>query len=234
VGLAIDASGAWRDPPAVEWRDRIRVPFSPETAASAIGHTGLYRACWYRRRAVVDTLAPGERLLQRFGTVDYSASVWVNGAGVGGHQGRYTPFSFDITRVMGRSGECEMVVRADDDPHDLAKPRGKQDWQLERQSIWYPRTTGIWQTVSLEAVPATALTRVTPHLARWEMRVGASIDGESREPLRLPVTLTSRGLPLAADTYTSSQATCTARFYFPIPPSTTRATSSSGAPMPRT
>ena len=25
----------------------------------------------------------------------------------------------------------EIVVRADDDPHDLAKPRGKQDWQLD-------------------------------------------------------------------------------------------------------
>ena len=37
------------------------------------------------------------------------------------------------------------------------KPRGKQDWQLEPHSIWYPRTTGIWQTVWLELVPATCV-----------------------------------------------------------------------------
>src|SRR5215203_2084409 len=49
----------------------------------------------------------------------------------------------------------QVVVRAYDDPGDLAKPRGKQDWQLEPHSIWYPRTTGIWQTVWIERVPAT-------------------------------------------------------------------------------
>src|SRR5438128_1534753 len=82
----------------------------------------------------------------------------------------YPPFAFDVT-ALAASGELEVIVRADDDPHDLAKPRGKQDWQLEPHSIWYPRTTGIWQTVWLELVPATALRAVafTPHLARWEI-----------------------------------------------------------------
>jgi hypothetical protein len=92
----------------------------------------------------------------------------------------------------------------DDDPHDLAKPRGKQDWQLEPHSIWYPRTTGIWQTVWLEVVPETALQRVTftPNLARWEIGVGAWTDGQPRERLRLTVTLQSGGVLLANDTYT--------------------------------
>jgi hypothetical protein len=50
-------------------------------------------------------------------------------------------------------GEVAGSIRVDDDPHDLAKPRGKQDWQLEPHSIWYQRTNGIWQTVWLERVP---------------------------------------------------------------------------------
>lgn len=29
----------------------------------------------------------------------------------------------------------------------VTKPRGKQDWHEKPHSIWYPRTTGIWQTV---------------------------------------------------------------------------------------
>jgi hypothetical protein len=105
---------------------------------------------------------------------------------------------------MTAAGALEVVVRAEDDPHDLSKPRGKQDWQREPHSIWYPRTTGIWQTVWLEVVPATALSRVafTPHLARWEIGVGAWVDGAPREPLRLSVTLTSRDTLLASDTYT--------------------------------
>lgn len=202
--FAIDDAGGWRAPAEVAWSDRIRIPFSPETPASGIGNTGLYRACWYRRRFEAPLPSGGQRLFLRFCAVDYSASVWVNGAWVGGHRGGYTPFGFDITGLIDPSGSCEVVVRAEDDPHDLAKPRGKQDWQLEPHSIWYPRTTGIWQTVWLEMLPATAIGRLsfTPHLARWEIGVGTWMTGEDRKRLRLSVTLTSRGTQLASDSYT--------------------------------
>ena len=69
------------------------------------------------------------------------------------HEGGYTPFSADITDLLDADGPQTIVVRAYDDPADLAKPRGKQDWQLKPHSIWYPRTTGIWQTVWMEARP---------------------------------------------------------------------------------
>jgi beta-galactosidase/beta-glucuronidase len=202
--FSIDDECAWRLPHDVIWRDRIVVPFSPETKASGVGKTGFYRWCWYRRRVEVEPLEPGQRLLLRFGAVDYAATVWVNGTWVGHHEGGYTPFAFDIAALVGPNGACDIVLRVDDDPHDLAKPRGKQDWQLEPHSIWYPRTTGIWQTVWLEVVPETALQRVTftPNLARWEIGVGAWTDGQPRERLRLTVTLQSGGVLLANDTYT--------------------------------
>lgn len=202
--FALDAPGLLRFPEQVEWRDVIRVPFSPETAASSVGNTGFYRSCWYRRRFIAPEIAPGERLILHFCAVDYSAHVWVNGVLVGRHQGGYTPFSFEITGLLGDSRECELVVRAEDDPHDLGKPRGKQDWQLEPHSIWYPRTTGIWQTVWMEVVPETGIERIsfTPNLARWEVGVGSWISGLAREPLRFCVTLTSGGTLLASDTYT--------------------------------
>ena len=202
--FAIDADAGWRGPKDVEWRDRIQVPFSPETLASGIADTGLYRWCWYRRVVEVSPAKVGERLILRFGAVDHAANVWVNGTWVGSHYGGYTSFAFDITGVIGPSGTCEVIVHVDDDPVELAKARGKQDWQLEPHSIWYPRTTGIWQTVWIERVPATSLKRIsfTPHLARWEIGIGTWIEGEPRDRLRLAVTLTSRGTLLAADTYT--------------------------------
>jgi len=202
--FAIDAAAVWRLPEHVEWDDVIEVPFSPETASSGVENTGFFRACWYRRRIETPALLPGERLVLHFGAVDYEARVWVNGTCLGAHTGGYTPFSFDITQQAVATGECEIIVRAEDDPQDLGKPRGKQDWQLEPHSIWYPRTTGIWQTVWMEVVPATALSQVTftPHLARWEIGVGAWVDGVAHEPLRLSVTLTSHGTLLAGDTYT--------------------------------
>jgi beta-galactosidase/beta-glucuronidase len=201
--FALDPSARWSVPAEVDWQHRIRVPFAPETVASGVAATGFYRRCWYRRRVEAGVTPAGQRLFLRFGAVDDRANVWVNGTWVGEHKGGYTPFAFDITRLAA-SGELDVVVRADDDPHDLEKPRGKQDWQLEPHSIWYPRTTGIWQTVWLELVPATALCAVsfTPNLARWEIGVEGWLDEVSTDPCRLSVTLTSRGTLLAADTYT--------------------------------
>jgi hypothetical protein len=98
---------------------------------------------------------------------------------------------------------AELVVCAYDDPHDLAKPRGKQDWLLEPHSIWYPRTTGIWQSVWMEHVPRTSigLVRWTPNLERWEIEVKVRVDGEPRDDLRLRVVLRVGDLLLADDTY---------------------------------
>ena len=200
--FAFDRDGAWRRPQDVSWTERIRVPFAPETPASGIGRTGFFRACWYRRQCELPHHSPGERWMLHFGAVDYKATVWINGLYVGEHEGGYTPFTFDVTDWAPHA-VCEIVVRAEDDPHDLAKPRGKQDWQLEPHSIWYPRTTGIWQTVWMERVPSTRIGRVafTPNLARWEIGVQAWIEGERRPGLRLSVKLRSAADVLAADTY---------------------------------
>ena len=203
--FALDPDARWRLPGDVEWNQRIRVPFSPETPASGIADTGFYRACWYRCQVEVARSAPDQRLVLHFGAVDYIATVWVDGIRVGSHRGGYTPFSFDITDLTPATDPFTIVVRAEDDPGDLAKPRGKQDWQLEPHSIWYPRTTGIWQTVWLEEVPATHIAKLafTPNLARWEIGVEAWTAGVRREPLRLSVTLSSsKGTVLVADTYT--------------------------------
>ncbi len=200
--FAFDREAVWTRPSDVAWTERIRVPFAPETPASGIGDTGFFKACWYRRQFELPNRSAGERWLLHFGAVDYKATIWINGLYAGEHEGGYTPFTFDVTECV-PDAACAIVVRAEDDPHDLAKPRGKQDWQLEPHSIWYPRTTGIWQTVWMERVPPTRLARVafTPQLARWEIGVQAWIEGEPRPGLRLAVKLRSGADVLAADTY---------------------------------
>jgi beta-galactosidase/beta-glucuronidase len=202
--FALDPKARWRIPREVAWDATILVPFSPETPASGIGDTGFYRRCWYRRTFERPALADGERLLLHFGAVDWAASVWVNDCLAATHEGGYTPFTVDVTDLL-REGETQtIVVRADDDPADLAKPRGKQDWQLEPHSIWYPRTTGIWQTVWLERVPPIWIDnlRWTPSLERWELGFEAWTGGEPRERLRLGVKLWARDQLLAHDSYT--------------------------------
>ena len=199
----LDPGAACAGPSDVSWGRRITVPFSPETARSGIHDTGFYKACWYRRRIGVPPLANGERLLLHFGAVDFAATVWVDGVVAGAHEGGYTPFTVDLTDVVRGAAGCEIVVRAEDDPADLAKPRGKQDWQLEPHSIWYPRTTGIWQTVWLERVPATwiAAVRWSSSLEGWDIGFEARVAGRWREGLRLDVKLQLGDQVISHDTY---------------------------------
>ncbi|HEX5498258.1 MAG TPA: hypothetical protein VFX03_03490, partial [Thermomicrobiales bacterium] len=191
--FAFDADAAYGRPEQVVFDRRIAVPFAPEAPASGIGAAGFFCACWYRRSFAAPPLAPGERLILRFGAVDYAATVWVNGAFVGGHEGGYTPFGFDITDLLRPDGEQTVVVQAIDDPHDLAKPRGKQDWRLHPHRIWYPRTTGIWQTVWLERLPPTAIDalRWSSNLEAWSIGLDVVVDGRERDDLRLDVELTT-------------------------------------------
>ncbi|WP_029214466.1 glycoside hydrolase family 2 protein [Kallotenue papyrolyticum] len=201
--FAFDREARWELPEQVVWDRQIVVPFAPETPASGIGDTTFYRACWYRRSFYAPPLAAGERLVLHFGAVDERATVWVNDHLVAHHEGGYTPFAADITHYLRPEGEQTIVVRAEDDPHDLAKPRGKQDWMLEPHAIWYPRTTGIWQTVWYERVPATALAKLhwTPNVEHWRIGLHAVLDGGRRDDLRLRVRLSVGQHILADDTY---------------------------------
>ena len=202
--LAIDEDGRFVHPAEIAWTREIVVPFSPETRRSGVGDTGLYKAVWYRRTFELAPLAPSERLILHFGAVDYRARVWIDGELAGEHEGGYTPFEIDATRHLARGrSEHEIVVHAEDDPSDLGKPRGKQDWQLEPHSIWYPRTTGIWQTVWYERVPETRIEKIvwTANVERWEIGVEAHVIQRHARDLRLRVELGIGDVQLARDEY---------------------------------
>jgi len=201
--FAIDRHGQLLDPNQVQWNQKILVPFAPETALSGIGDTSFFCATWYRRYVTIPELKPGERLILHFGAVDYAARVWVNGIEVCLHEGGYTPFSVEITAVLRAQDTHEIIVRAEDDPADLEKPRGKQDWKLEPHSIWYPRTTGIWQTVWMEVVPEVHIESVrwTSSLERWEIGLGVHVKGTLPAGCSLAVLMHIGGQVLVKDTY---------------------------------
>jgi beta-galactosidase/beta-glucuronidase len=201
--FSIDVNAALEIPEQVKWEQKILVPFSPETSGSGIGNTGFYSAVWYRRTFEAPQLDESESLLLHFEAVDYHATVWVNGARIFRHEGGYTPFTVDITHALRPGAAQEIIVRAEDDPADLSKPRGKQDWKLEPHSIWYPRTTGIWQTVWLEVVPKTCLDSLqwSSNLERWEICLAAAVRSISSEKLTLSVRLTRGEQTLASDSY---------------------------------
>ncbi|MES2534591.1 MAG: glycoside hydrolase family 2 TIM barrel-domain containing protein [Pseudomonadota bacterium] len=186
---------------AIEWSAQICVPYPPESNVSGIGDRGFNRACWYERD--FDIAAEGQRVLLHFGAIDYCARVWVNGYLVAEHEGGHTPITVDITRALSQSGRQTVTVCAEDDPLELAKPRGKQDWQLEPHSIWYPRTTGIWQTVWLERVPKTYIRKLrwTPYFDGFEIGCEAVIGGDPQENLTVEVRISHGDKVLSDDRY---------------------------------
>jgi beta-galactosidase/beta-glucuronidase len=144
---------------------RIIVPFAPESRLSGIGKTDFMPCVWYRRAFALPEGWAGKTVLLHFGAVDYAATVWMNGKLAGRHQGGYSSFSFDITSLL-CAGENELVVRALDDTRSPLQASGKQSDKPESYGCMYTRTTGIWQTVWLEAVPQAHLkpARLIPDL----------------------------------------------------------------------
>ncbi len=133
------------------WRE-ILVPFAPEAPLSGIGrHT---ESMAYRRTFSVPEAWKGERVLLHFEAVDWRCQAYVDGTSVGKHEGGYDPFTFDITdALVADEGEHELILRVFDPTDNDAVPRGKQ--VLTPGGIFYTCTSGIWQTVWLEAVPKT-------------------------------------------------------------------------------
>jgi hypothetical protein len=130
--------------------ERILVPFPVESALSGI----MKRAdrLWYRRTFTVPPDWSGRQVLLRFGAVDWETTVWVNGVKIGEHRGGYDAFHWDITHALKPAGAQEMIVGVWDPTDSGTQPRGKQ--VNKPGGIYYTPTTGIWQTVWLEPVPA--------------------------------------------------------------------------------
>jgi beta-galactosidase/beta-glucuronidase len=200
LGLA----GGWFEPSVAEpFSQTIEVPYPPESPASGIGARGFHPVVWYRRTVTDEDLGAGDgrRSLIHFGAVDYHARVWLDGRLVATHSGGQTPFTADVTEVLGAGDPAEhvLVVRAEDDPHALDQPRGKQDWREKSHGIWYERTTGIWQPVWCESVPAEHIvdlawsTDISAGLVQAEVTLPAA----PSRPLAVEVSLSLDGDVLA-------------------------------------
>lgn len=131
---------------------KIIVPFSPESVLSGVGHTDFMHAVWYRKNIEIPKEWAGKRVMLHIDACDHTTTVFVNGKQVGdSHRGGYTSFSYDITDALKEHGNY-ITVYAEDDIHSGKQFAGKQSDKLHSYGCLYTRTTGIWQTVWLEAV----------------------------------------------------------------------------------
>ncbi len=166
-GFDLGFSGAKKDWPKDGTRldKKIIVPFCPESKLSGIGYTNFMNEVCYHRTFTVPKQWDGLQVFLHFGAVDYDCRAWVNGTGVGRHYGGSSSFCFEITSAL-RKGENDLFVCALDDVRSDVQPAGKQSRRLESHGVVYTRTTGIWQTVWLEARPQSFIesVRIVPDL----------------------------------------------------------------------
>ena len=98
-----------------------------------------------------------------FGSADWQASVYLNGALIAEHRGGYDAFSADITDRLKPGLRQDLIVKVWD-PTDLGRtdtinaprqPSGKQ--RSVPFGPEYLQVSGIWKTVWLEPVPAARI-----------------------------------------------------------------------------
>ena len=110
------AQGWWRDSAATGGWARIGVPSSDNAGdlsnAAMEGTVGWYRRDFTVPKGAFTASVPvsARRWIVRFESVNYSATVWLNGHRLGSHTGANLPFEFDLNL---HPGVNRMIVRVD-------------------------------------------------------------------------------------------------------------------------
>ncbi|HPS09192.1 MAG TPA: glycoside hydrolase family 2 TIM barrel-domain containing protein, partial [Kiritimatiellia bacterium] len=179
---------------------KIIVPFCPESKLSglALGNTQYMTNVWYRRTFELPAAMKGKRVLLHFGGVDYKTWAYVNGQLAGTHMGGNAAFGFEITTFL-KEGPNEVVVRVVDHLRSGLQPGGKQAYD-KSQGCVYTRTTGIWQSVWLEAVGTSYVESfsVVPDPEHARVLIEATVNGADPD-LELKAEAFADGKRMGAD-----------------------------------
>lgn len=211
-----------------DWNRTITVPFAWETPASGIEAHWLPLA-WYRRSFTIPAAWSGQRVVLHFGAVHHEATVWVNDVEVAAHRGGYAPFEADITDAVSHDGDQEVVVRvsAPPDKREIAHGKQRSIPRDDFDGVCFTPSSGIWQSVWLEARPATyvAALKLRPSDGLDAIEVEARVAGPSEGPseeatLRLTLrgTSTTIELPVSGGLVEAEIPVAGARLWSPEDP----------------
>lgn len=146
---------------ATGFDQQIIVPFCPESQLSGVGYTDFIEMMWYHRKLSIPDAWEGKRILLHFGGIDFESEVFIDGQSVGRHWGGTVSFCHEITRYVKPGSEHDLVVYVRDEIRSGVQPSGKQSARYASHDCNYTRTTGIWQTVWMEAVDSYGLKSIS-------------------------------------------------------------------------
>ena len=172
---------------------------------------------WYQTRFDAPwNLQTSRKYFLRFGSVNYSAEVWLNGVRLGSHEGGHLPFEFDVTPLL-REEDNRLVVSVDGTlATDRVPPGNVPMGPLDRfASLNYPDGSfdffpycGLHRPVLLYAVAPEGLSDLTVitdvHNDTGYVRVG--LHRTESAPVHARLSLQGQGDPIATEIEFSAQA----------------------------
>jgi beta-glucuronidase len=149
---------------------------------------------WYQRNFSVpakDATNHKERSFLRFGGANYSTVVYLNGQPVGRHEGGFTPFSFEVSKLL-RAGNNQITVGVDSQATDATVPPPVTDWE---------NYGGITRAVRLISTPDTYVDSASLELTRdGRISVAAHLDGPQAANRPLQFRIADLRIDLAGTT----------------------------------
>lgn len=185
----------------------INVPFCRESELSGLGHKDFCDSVWYRRTVTIPESFKGKRTVLHIGACDYKTTVYVNGKKVTDHIGGYVPVNADITDFL-KDGENVIVIHALDFLRGRKQPGGKQCPRYYSHGCSYTRTTGIWQTVWLEATPFTYIKNFKFYPSVEEQKLSVSLEAANANGLTVNAVAFYDGVPVGASSAVVSGKLC--------------------------
>ncbi len=145
---------------------------------------------WYQRAFPAPVQRNGRYFL-RFGAANYATIVYLNGQKVGRHEGGFTPFAFDVTRLL-RDGHNTLTVGVDSQATDATVPPPVTDWE---------NYGGITRAVRLVHTPDTYVDDAWVRLTRnGRVAVDVHLDGAQAANRAVRLRIAGLGIDRAGTT----------------------------------
>lgn len=185
-----------------------------------MSHRDYLGFAWYQTRFdAPGNLRDSRKFFIRFGSVNYLADVWLNGARLGGHEGGHLPFEFEVTSLLHAENNL-LVVRVDGTLAADRVPPGNVPMELMDRfaSLNYPDGSfdffpycGIHRPVLLYAVAPEALSDLTvvTDIRSNTGYVHVTLQRTATTPTRARLSLQGHGDPISIEVDITSQAEVT-------------------------
>lgn len=145
---------------------------------------------WYQRHFTAPAERKGRRFL-RFGAANYSTVVYLNGQRVGRHEGGFTPFAFEVTKLL-RAGDNQITIGVDSAATEATVPPPVTDWE---------NYGGITRPIRLVETADTYVDDAWVRLTRdGRIAVDAHLDGPAAANRAVRLRIAALGVDVAGPT----------------------------------